>query len=358
MDRILLSIKIKSKNMADMAKSGSGGGNSNFIKYFSLVLLILQTTGLVLFMRYSRTASTEGVRYLSSTAVVCAEVMKLITCVILIWVEVGYCIKGTWRQINAEIIQKPGETLKLLVPSGLYTLQNNLLFVALSNLDAATYQVTYQLKILTTALFSVLMLGKKLDSMKWVSLLILMAGVSLVQWPKDDDGKKVVDKTFNDKLVGLLAVLFACFSSGFAGVYFEKLLKGSQTSVWMRNIQLGFFGTIIGYIGVYCNDYNAVTENGFFQGYNSVVWTVIILQALGGLVIAAVIKYADNILKGFATSLSIILSSVVSYFLLKDFAPSMFFLIGSGFVIGATFLYGYEPPKTPVAAGYKQLNSV
>lgn len=81
--------KIKSKNMADMAKSGSGGGNSNFIKYFSLVLLILQTTGLVLFMRYSRTASTEGVRYLSSTAVVCAEVMKLITCVILIWVEVG-----------------------------------------------------------------------------------------------------------------------------------------------------------------------------------------------------------------------------------------------------------------------------
>jgi UDP-sugar transporter A1/2/3 len=60
-------------------------------------------------------------------------------------------------------------------------LQNNLLFIALSNLDAATYQVTYQLKILTTALFSVLMLGKKLDSCKWVSLVILMAGVSFVQ---------------------------------------------------------------------------------------------------------------------------------------------------------------------------------
>ena len=46
------------------------------------------------------------------------------------------------------------------------------------------------------------------------------------------------------------------------------------------------------------------------------------IKALGGLVIAAVIKYADNILKGFATSLSIILSSVCSYFLLRDFAPS------------------------------------
>ena len=71
-----------------------------------------------------------------------------------------------------------------------------------------------------------------------------------LQWPSNDS-KKAVDKSFNDKLVGLLAVLFACFSSGFAGVYFEKLLKGSSTGVWMRNIQLGFFGTVIGVFSVY-----------------------------------------------------------------------------------------------------------
>ena len=40
-----------------------------------------------------------------------------------------------------EIVNKPRETMKLLIPSGLYTIQNNLLFVALTNLDAATYQV-------------------------------------------------------------------------------------------------------------------------------------------------------------------------------------------------------------------------
>lgn len=49
---------------------------------------------------------------------------------------------------------------------------------------------------------------------------------------------------------------------------------------------------------------------------------MLLLQALGGLVIAAVIKYADNILKGFATSLSIILSTLISYFLLQDFDPT------------------------------------
>ena len=43
------------------------------------------------------------------------------------------------------------------------------------------FQVTYQLKILTTALFSVCMLHKKLGVFKWISLLLLMLGVTLVQ---------------------------------------------------------------------------------------------------------------------------------------------------------------------------------
>lgn len=43
--------------------------------------------------------------------------------------------------LRQEILHKPMETLKLAIPSGIYTLQNNLLYLALSNLDAATYQV-------------------------------------------------------------------------------------------------------------------------------------------------------------------------------------------------------------------------
>lgn len=43
----------------------------------------------------------------------------------------------------------------------------------------------------------------------------------------------------SSQFVGLIAVLMACVSSGFAGVYFEKILKETSQSLWLRNIQLG-----------------------------------------------------------------------------------------------------------------------
>ena len=47
------------------------------------------------------------------------------------------------------------------------------------------------------------------------------------------------EANLSKSIVGLVAVLCACFSSGFAGVYFEKVLKSSRSSLWMRNVQLG-----------------------------------------------------------------------------------------------------------------------
>jgi UDP-sugar transporter A1/2/3 len=88
--------------------------------------------------------------YASSTAVVMMEATKLLCCLIVIAVQTGG-LGGLRAGLYDEVIAVPSEVLKLSVPSLLYTLQNNLLYFALSHLDAATFQVGYQVKILTTA---------------------------------------------------------------------------------------------------------------------------------------------------------------------------------------------------------------
>lgn len=73
-----------------------------------------------------------------------------------------------------------------------------------------------------------------------------MVGVASVQMqPKSDSGNGD-GESHNNPVVGMTAVIVSCLMSGFAGVYFEKILKGSPQSVWLRNVQLGFLGTILG----------------------------------------------------------------------------------------------------------------
>ena len=95
--------------------------------------------------------------------------------------------------------------------------------------------------------------------------------------------------------------------------------------------------------GVLSNDYEAVTTLGFFQGYTKVVWLVVVTQAAGGLMIAVVIKYADNILKGFATSISIVISSLISSWLF-DFSITALFFAGAAPVLVSIVL---SPPTPP-----------
>ncbi|VDN21055.1 unnamed protein product [Gongylonema pulchrum] len=154
------------------------------------------------------------------------------------------------------------------------------------------HQVTYQLKILTTAFFSVALLGRRLNGMQWLSLILLTAGIALVQLAKTSSNVTLGAPTSFlrvdfDQMVGLLAVIAACFSSGFAGVYFEKVLKGTSVSLWMRNLQLAFFSIFGGFFMVWLYDSAKVNQHGF------------------------------------AASLSIIVSSIFSYWLLADFQPSL-----------------------------------
>lgn len=128
------------------------------------------------------------------------------------------------------------DSIKTGFPAFLYTIQNNLIYLAISNLDAAVFQVTVQIKLLTTALFTVIMLNRSLKFTQWVSLFVLFVGISIIQIQNVKSNNSDAQK---NAVFGLICVVAACLLSGLAGVYFEKILKNSKTSIWVRNIQLG-----------------------------------------------------------------------------------------------------------------------
>jgi UDP-sugar transporter A1/2/3 len=202
----------------------------------SLVVFTLQNAMFVLLMRGSKLMNTH---YNSSVAVLVTEALKLPLSVALLCFEKGG-VGAACSQLHKDIVGAPADTLKIAIPAVLYTVQNNALFIAMEHLEAAVFQVTYQLKTLTTAVLTVAMLGRSLGRHQWGALLLLMAGTALVQEPKKD-GAKAGDAGASGFAIGVGATVVACVCSSLASVYLEKILTESKPSIWVRNAQLCIF---------------------------------------------------------------------------------------------------------------------
>ena len=79
------------------------------------------------------------------------------------------------------------------------------------------------------------------------------------------------------------------------------------------------------------------------DGFVFSAWMVVALNAAGGLLVAAAMRYADNVLKTLAASLSIVVSTVAATIFLSAPAPSSRFAFGGLIVVGSIYAYGTAP---------------
>ncbi|XP_076774651.1 UDP-galactose translocator isoform X2 [Arvicanthis niloticus] len=117
---------------------GSATAAHRRLKYISLAVLVVQNASLILSIRYARTL--PGDRFFATTAVVMAEVLKGLTCLLLLFAQKRGNVKHLVLFLHEAVLVQYVDTLKLAVPSLIYTLQNNLQYVAITNLPAATFQ--------------------------------------------------------------------------------------------------------------------------------------------------------------------------------------------------------------------------
>ena len=112
--------------------------SQSFAKHVSLIFLTLQNVTSILLLRYVRT--TPGSRFINSTAIFNSEIQKTIFSILLL-INEERSIITSFKLLYQKIIRQSKDTFKTGIPSLLYTLQNNLLFISISHLDAATFQV-------------------------------------------------------------------------------------------------------------------------------------------------------------------------------------------------------------------------
>ena len=323
------------------------------LKLVALAVLIIQNVSLVLTMKLTMPEGSPP--YIVTVVVLITECTKLAICVVVVYLMQGKSFDWT------SLFKMNG--LKVAVPALLYVVQNNLLFFAISRLEPAVFQVTYQMKIATTAVFSVTMLGRKLSRNQILGICFLVPGVMMVQLSRISGssastppaggqetatpsagiiGIEAAHTSMMDKMLGLISVLCSCVSSGFAGVYFEKVLKAAKSlSLWERNIQLACYSIVIAFFSVVLKDGSRVAERGALSGFSFATFIVVLLQAAGGLLIAVVVKYADNIAKAFATSVSVIICCILSI-LFFGFEPPLLFFFGALLVGYAVYVYSSQ----------------
>jgi len=312
-----------------------------------LCALVAQNTGLVTVTRYSKAVLKE--EYIASSVVMLMEVTKLIfaaTCVHL-KKEDSFLNNKDWTTVG-KLIWLIKNSLVMSVPALCYFFNNVLAYTALENLSSSVYGVLQQAKILSSALFSVLLLRKKLSTSKWRALLLLFFGASLVEHHTFQEHDS---NDLGNPVKGTIAMLTMISTSGFAGVYYEKMLKGvnkspeDHLSVWDRNVQLAFWSIGFATIGLF-KDIDQVNQKGLFYGWSLVTIFQCFLMTSGGLLSAVIIKYCDVIIKGMATTIALIAISLVGWWFLGDMLD-LVFMNGMGVTIIAVLYYNEKPQELP-----------
>ena len=132
------------------------------------------------------------------------------------------------------------------------------------------------------------------------------------------------------------------------------MLKGaSKTSLWLRNIQLATYSTAIACVGlVGQRGVAALSPSTLLAGFDQPdLWLSVLWQSAGEILVAVTIKYADNILRGFAQGVAIIVGAIGSHYIF-GFELSAVFIVGVGAVLVAVFLYGGPPHLCPSLCGW------
>lgn len=299
------------------------------------------------------------------TVVLMTETLKLI-------MACGIYLKSfTLVQMFYEVSRNKHILLKYFIPSFLYCLYNNLTFINLTSYDPTTYFLLLQFRVVVTGIVFQILFKKYLNRNQWISLVLLTFGCIIKQVGFSSKTTQAATDTqdqfdFNKYInTSLLLILVQVFSSCFAGVYNEYLLKEKDNNVDIM-LQNAFMYTD----SIICNVmllqfyvpsnqasgglFEALSFTALSSVFQFKVMLIMLNNALIGIVTSLFLRSLNSILKTFASALELMFTGILSW-VFFGIPLDMLTVVSIGIVSFATWFYSQNPVKNP--APVQQTNS-
>ncbi len=135
-----------------------------------------------------------------------------------------------------------------------------------------------------------------------------------------------------------------------ASVYTEKVIKAARKTNTVNKEEYGLAYTqcqlaavSLVVLGLYAliKDFQIIMEKGFFYNYDKAAFASSLNSAVGGLIVASVLKYADSVLKGYATAVAVVLTGFSSSIIFGT-KLSFFYALGMVNVVVSVLLYSAD----------------
>ena len=221
-----------------------------------------------------------------------------------------------------------------VIPAGLYTIQNTAALMAYQNLDGVTFNVLNQTKTLSAALCCYLLMGRKQSRIQILSLLALFASALVIERiiplnflseRGSSTSGSSVEFTRRHYTYGVIPVLLASFISGLAGAISQKNLQSSSgcgksggRNPFLFSSELCVASVILLSLSLTVSeDGRMMKEHGFFHSWTKETMIPIFTNAIGGIIVGLVTKYAGSVRKGFSLIFGMLLTGVTQSILYK-----------------------------------------
>jgi solute carrier family 35 (UDP-sugar transporter), member A1/2/3 len=236
----------------------------------------------------------------------------------------------------------------------------------LSAYDPTTYFLLLQFRVVVTGVVFQILFSKRLSRIQWISLILLTIGCIIKQMnytkvvtlkstklvdnltqstPNIDDYSKYIN-------VNLFLIMIQVFTSCFAGVYNEYILKEKTNNVhiMLQNVFM-YLDSIVCNVLLLILYNDGKTNNGIINAfsYKSMVELldlkvilIIINNASIGIVTSLFLKSLNSILKTFASALELMFTAVLAW-IIFGIPLDVSTVIAIFIVSFATWLYSKNP---------------